>query len=164
MLDISHKKFYAYLPLLRFYAKYTLPCCGFFLLLALLGQMGSGRFPAYGDLAFASGIPIVAFAIITVLILADDYYCPLCISKTGLKGCNCFGYYSSINWDRIVSVTEVKKFGSTCLYIENNTFKASFIVPLWLDDLDDFCITVERYAGKNNPLAIALMNATHYKS
>jgi hypothetical protein len=158
------KKFYSYLPLLRFYAKFTAICSCSFLVAAIIGQWHSGRLPAYCDLAFAALVPIVAFVVIAILILVSDYLYPLKVSATGLDSYNCLGRYGTIAWKQIVSVEEGEKFGLKCLYVDINAFKSRFIVPLWLHDLNDFCIAVEQHAGSNNPLTIALRKSTQYRS
>jgi hypothetical protein len=158
------KKFYSYLPLLRFYAKFTTICSCAFLMLAIIGQWHSGRLPAYTDLAFAVLVPMVAFVVIAILLLVSDHLYPLTVTATGLDSYNCLGRYDSIAWQQIIAVEAGEKFGLKCLYVSINTFKPPFVVPLWLHELNDFCMTVEQYAGTNNPLTIALKEATHYKN
>jgi hypothetical protein len=147
---------------LRFYAKFLVPCSGIFLVAAALGQLYYGHFPTYDNLAFATILPFGAFSVIVILIILSDYCYPLKVSATGLEGYNCYGRYGVIAWNEIVAVEEVKKFGSTCLYVDINAFRPPFVVPLWLHELEDFCKTVEQYAGKNNPLTVALIKAAHH--
>jgi hypothetical protein len=163
MSHSAQKKFYSYLPLLRFYARFTAICSAIFGIAAIFGQGCSGHFSAYQDLAFAALIPVVAFAVIAILILLSDYLYPLTVTKTGLQCYNSCGNYCSITWDEIIAIEEGSRFGLKCLYLNVNAFNP-IIVPLWLHNLDNFYSAVEHYAGKNNPLTIALTESTQYKS
>lgn len=153
------KKFYSYLPLLKFYAKIAIGCSGIFLVAAVIGQWYSGRLPAYGDLAFALLIPLAAFIIMSLLTLISDYYYPLTVSDTGLKCYNIVGRYCTVSWQDIVSIEEGTRFGLQCLYVNVNGFRPPLILPLWLHDLSTFRSTIEQYATQDNALALYLTKA-----
>ncbi|WP_394753184.1 hypothetical protein [Crenothrix sp.] len=158
MSPAIQEKFYSFLPLLRLYAKFLAILSCLFFVVAIIGQWHSGRFPACGNLAFAVLIPMMAFVVIAILVLLSDYLYPLKISATGLYSYNCLGCYQAVTWKQIVSVEEGERFGLKCLYVDTNTVEYQFIVPLYLHDFNGFCLTVEQYAGNNNPLAMALKN------
>ena len=123
---------------------------------AAVGQLRADRFPAWGDLAIAVTLPLVAFAIMAALVFLGCRFYTVDVDADGIRSQNPFGLTMKMDWDDIVYAELVYKYGIPYLALRGQHHLTPLMVSTWLRNPGDFTAAVRRHAESHNPLVLLL--------
>lgn len=115
-------------------------------------------------LAQATVLPVALGAVLVVMNALFVLAFPVRVLPDALRGFNVWGVYKTLKWGDIPSVSTGSLLGMRYLKVPVPASSASVIVPLALNDSTGFLAVIERQAGPDHPLAVALRAAQHSSS
>lgn len=123
------------------------------------GQLKTGRFPVYRDLALLVAISGGAFLACVAFTYGGSKLFPVHLGPSGIKCYNRMGLYRVARWSEIEAAEVDYIQGIPYIFVTTAGKKDPLTVPIWLSDFPGFSVAVKEYAGENNPLSRLLAEA-----
>lgn len=118
----------------------------------IIGQIRKDRFPAYEDIAMAAALPLVAYAVITIVILVGRALFSLKITPEALHGYTVMGPPITLRWQELEQATPMMFDGMPYLLLRGAGSSREMAIPMWMEDVEGFFACIEKYAPADSPL------------